>query len=110
MGYQAYRIVQPSQALDIVAAANAQPTLARIAKAAQASAALWQSLSHLVPGPMRSLVLAGPLDEKTWCLIAANSAAAAKLRHIQPTLLAACQQRGLNLETVRIKVAGKLSN
>ncbi len=105
MGYAPRRTIIPRSTMNIVAAAQAQPTLARLAALAQRSNQLLIELRVHVPPPIRGLVQAGPIDDESWCLIAANSAVAAKLRQVVPTLLQGAQQRGLQVKSLRIKVA-----
>jgi hypothetical protein len=97
----------PKSALPIVAAVQQQPTLARMVQQQHASEALWQSTQACVPVAMRGAVRAGPLQEGSWCLIAANSAVAAKLRQLQPFILNAAQQQGHGDLRLRITLAGR---
>jgi hypothetical protein len=54
---------------------------------------------------MRSGVQAGPLHEGQWCLLAANSAVAAKLRQLAPALTAHLRTHGHAVNDIRIKIA-----
>jgi hypothetical protein len=53
---------------------------------------------------LRAHVRAGPLDEEGWTILAANSAVAAKLRHLLPTLAEALLAKGWQATSIRIKV------
>lgn len=80
------------------------PTLAKLAALADASRARLDTVRHLIPHPLQSAVKAGPIDDGTWCLIVANSATAAKLRQLLPSLQAALQSRGHTVQQIRLKV------
>ncbi len=57
-----------------------------------------------LPPALRSSISAGPLDDEAWVLIAANAAAAAKLRQLAPQLSAVLQANGLGGPPLKIKV------
>ncbi len=107
MGYAPRRTLVPATAVDIVAAAASAPNLAKLVEAAQRSSKLLTALIVHLPPNIRSLVQAGPLDDTTWCLIAANNAVAAKLRQVLPTLLQAAQQRDVAIAQIRVKVSSQ---
>jgi len=71
------------------------------------SAARLDALRDVLPAALQAHVAAGPLDDESWSLLAANAAVAAKLRHLQPLLEQALQQRGWPPRTLRVKVAGR---
>jgi hypothetical protein len=58
----------------------------------------------VLPSSVRPLVQAGPLDESGWTLLAANAAAASKLRHLEPLIQDRLRANGWNLSAIRIKV------
>ena len=104
MGYAPHRVVRPNQAVSIVAAAQAQPTLARQAGLAQRSQQLLVELRVHVPPTIRTLVQAGPIDGDTWCLLVTSNAAAAKLRQLSPLMLSKLNSKGVKVTSIRLKI------
>lgn len=92
------------RAVTIQAALHQAPSLSGLASRAAASVQCMARVAHLLPPPLLAHIQAGPLDGSDWCLIVANSAVAAKLRHFQPILLAALKAPPHNVATIRIKV------
>lgn len=58
----------------------------------------------LIPAGLRRSVRHGPLQDGQWCLLAANSATAAKLRQLVPALASALRSRGEQVSAIRVKV------
>ncbi len=98
------RALQPRAAVALMQAVEAAPTLARLVSAAKQSQECLLAAGHLLPGALRSGVQAGPIDNGVWCLLAANSAVAAKLRQISPSIVACVQAKGYAIAAIRIKV------
>lgn len=98
------RALQPKQAISVIKAVEGAPTLARLVSAARESQTWLQTIAPLLPAALRSGVQAGPIENQNWCLLAANSAVAAKLRQLSPALSAHLRSQGLNVQTIRIKV------
>lgn len=65
------------------------PLLMQLAQQARQSQQVLARLRPLLPAPLREAVQAGPLEGDQWCAIVPNSAVAAKMRQLIPTLLAA---------------------
>jgi hypothetical protein len=63
-----------------------------------------QAVRGLIPATLRDHVRAGPVDDTSWCLLVPSQAAAAKLRQLLPDLLAALQQRGWPVQSIRLSV------
>ena len=101
------RAIQPRTAPTVHQAAQQSPTLARLAAAAQDSKTCLDLLNHLLPAALRTGLQAGPLENGEWCLLAANSAVAAKLRQLGPALLAHLRSQGWQVTAIRIKVQGR---
>ena len=95
------------QAIPLSQAAQESPTLARLAEMARASSERLQAVRDVLPVTLRPHIQAGPLEEGVWCLLAASTAVAAKLRQLTPTLLAQLHNRGLAVASIRIKVIGR---
>jgi hypothetical protein len=102
--YLALRTVPLREALRLDQAMVREPTLAALAQRAQQSASYLKAVLHLLPVGMRSSIQAGPLDEGCWCLLAANSACASKLRQLAPALGACLRERGMPITELRIKI------
>ncbi|MCG1053639.1 DUF721 domain-containing protein [Mycetohabitans sp. B5] len=67
-------------------------------------AALEAALQAVLPGYLASHVHAGPIKDQALTLFAAHNALAARLRHLEPTVLAELQQRGFALRAIKIRV------
>ncbi len=98
------RALQPKPAVAILQAVEAAPTLARLVKLARESSDWLSAVTQLLPLALRSGVQAGPIDGPEWCLLAANSAVAAKLRQLSPALTAHLRSKGWEVHSIRIKV------
>ena len=85
-------------------AAEASPTLARLAQLARESGERLVAVELLIPGPLRSAVRAGPIEGDGWCLLVDSNAAAAKLRQVVPALVAHLRDRGWQVNSIRLKV------
>jgi hypothetical protein len=85
-------------------AAEESPTLARLAQLARESGERLEAIKLLIPGPLRSAVQAGPIDEGAWCLLVDSNAAAAKLRQVVPALLDRLRDCGWQVNSIRLKV------
>jgi hypothetical protein len=85
-------------------AAEASPTLARLAQLARESGERLEAVKLLIPVPLRSAVRAGPIDGPDWCLLVDSNAAAAKLRQVLPALVAHLCGRGWQVTSIRLKV------
>lgn len=101
------RAKQPHTATSLQQAVQQAPTLARLTAAAQESQLRLNSLTHLLPSTLRAGVQAGPVDEDQWCLLAANSAIAAKLRQLSPSLITHLRNQGWQVTAIRIKVQAR---
>ena len=85
-------------------AAEASPTLAKLAQLARESCERLEAVQLLIPIPLRSAVRAGPIDGQDWCLLVDSNAAAAKLRQVVPALVAHLCDRGWQVTSIRLKV------
>ncbi len=68
------------------------------------TAALERELRELLPDYLASSVEPGFVRDGALALFAAHSALAARLRHLEPRLVADLQQRGWNVRTITVKV------
>ncbi len=98
------RALQPRAAVGVMQAVEAAPTLARLINTARQSQECLLAVGHLLPAALRTGIQGGAIDQGTWCLLAANSAVAAKLRQISPSMVADLQTKGYAINSIRIKV------
>lgn len=91
-------------ALTLLQASLDSPVLARLSAMADESRKRLTAVEALIPPALRSSVQAGPIDGEQWCLLVRHNAAAAKLRQLQPTLLAHLRSRGWEVNAIRVKV------
>jgi hypothetical protein len=98
------RAIMPKQALTVMQAVDGAPTLARLAAIARQSQDWLAIVADMLPAALRTGIRAGSIEDKQWCLIASNSAVAAKLRQLSPALCAHLRARGCEVNAIRIKV------
>jgi len=85
-------------------AAQSEPGLARLGALGQESnQRLAAVLPHLPPG-LRQGLKAGPIDGQTWCILVPTNAASAKLRQMEPAILAHLRTKGWNVQQLRLKI------
>ena len=63
-----------------------------------------KAIESLIPEALRPAVQAGPIDGDTWCLLLTSNAAAAKLRQLSPLILSKLTNRGVKVNSVRLKI------
>jgi hypothetical protein len=85
-------------------AAQNSPTLAHLAQLGRESSDRLKAIEPLIPETLRSAVKAGPIDEKTWCLLVSSNAAAAKIRQLLPLLEARLLAEGWKVNSIRLKI------
>jgi hypothetical protein len=102
--YLPLRTVRVREAVPLTQAIERTPSLASLARLAEQSARCLRLITPLIPTPMRSGVQAGPLQSGQWCLLAANSAVAAKLRQLTPAMAAHLRTHGQDVQEIRIKI------
>lgn len=78
--------------------------LASLVELSRVSQARLVVIQPLIPAHLRHAVQAGPIDGSAWCLLANSIAAAAKIRQLVPSLLAALVAQGWDVQTIRITV------
>lgn len=93
-----------SQSMPLQQAAQESPVLARLMALAEESGQRLAAIQPLIPVALQSQIVPGPIDGPQWCLLVHNSAAAAKLRQLLPTLLLALNRRGWEVTSIRLKV------
>jgi hypothetical protein len=103
--YLPLRTSRVRDAVPVMKAITQAPGLAGLAQLAKRSAECLVLATPLIPISMRTGVQAGPLDEGQWCLLAANSAIAAKLRQLSPAIAAHLRTHGKDVRGIRIKIS-----
>jgi predicted DCC family thiol-disulfide oxidoreductase YuxK len=63
-------------------------------------------LAAVLPPPLRDQVRSGTIDDQRWTLLAANAAAAAKLRNLLPLLADRLAAQGWPQRELRVKTLG----
>lgn len=91
-------------AVPVGAALDGAAALAPLRERLAQSSARLAIILPLLPPALRASVAAGPIDEQQWCLLAANPAAAAKLRQMLPALRLALEAGGRPVAGIRIRV------
>jgi hypothetical protein len=94
------------QAVPIAQAMDQSAPLALLARRLHESNSRFAAVRDRLPPPLRGQVKPGPVDDQSWSLLAANAAAAAKLRHLLPLLQKAMGDAGWPAIEIRVKVAG----
>lgn len=67
----------------------------------------FEAIADLLPEALRASVRPGPLDDSAWLLLAANAAAAAKLRQMLPALQSRLLSAGWQGPVVKVKIQPK---
>lgn len=78
--------------------------LASLAQRLRESNARFDAIRGSLPGTLATQVRPGPIDDLGWTLLAANGAAASKLRQLVPRLEAALAQAGFAATLLRVRV------
>ena len=90
--------------LPIADALQRSAPLAHLRQRLQDSNARFTAIHGLLPAALARHVKAGPVDDESWCLLAANASVAAKLRQLQPRLEERLHERGWQVSVIRIRV------
>jgi hypothetical protein len=93
----------PNQ-VPLTAALQGSAPLAGLLQRIRQSQARLDAIAPLLPAALRQAVRPGPLDDSSWALLVANSAAAAKLRQMLPQLQAGLSAQGWPALDIRLKV------
>ncbi len=97
---------QVPPAMKVVDALQAHQGLAHLNELAAGSKARLECVRAAIPKSLHGALLAGPLDDSGWTLLARNAAAAAKLRQLKPHLELLLAERFGAQAQLRIKVLG----
>ena len=91
-----------SQTLEEVV--DSAPSLAHLSAMALDTQNRLQAIAPLLPASLRAHIQSGGVEDDVWCLLAANSAIAAKLKQTLPALCAHLRSKGWNVNIIRVKV------
>ena len=94
--------VQP--AVPLSDALQGSEPLARLAERLKESRRRFECIEALLPPPLATQALPGPVDAHGWTLLAGNPAVAAKLRQLVPLFEARLVDAGHSPLAIRIKV------
>ncbi len=92
------------QALSVHQAAENSPSLARLTELVKESNGRFKAIESLLPDGLRPAVKAGPIDEKSWCLLVNGNAAAAKIRQLIPLIQSRLSSEGWRDAPIRLKI------
>jgi hypothetical protein len=95
---------KPHSAIPLAQALQQAPVLAGLLERLEQSNAMLRQIKPLLPSGLE--VRAGPVEDRQWCLLVSNNAAAAKIRQLVPALTASLRSAGWPTESIRIKVGG----
>ena len=94
----------PPRSVPLSQALQASAPLAGLMDRVHQSRKRLAAVEDLLPPALRSSVRAGPLDDASWVLLVDNSAAAAKLRQMLPSLVARLLQAGWSGPELKVKI------
>ena len=63
-----------------------------------------KTIQSLIPEALRPAIQAGPIDGDAWCLLVTGNAAAAKLRQLSPLILSKLTNKGVKVNSIRLKI------
>ncbi len=88
----------------LMQATQESPTLARLTQLSTDSLARLKAIQPLIPTALQASVKAGPIDGPVWCLILDNTATAAKIRQLLPSIQSLLRVEGWEVNSIRLKV------
>ena len=92
------------QALPAHRPARSSPTLARLTELIKESNDRLKAIESLLPETLRQTIKAGPIDDKSWCLLVNGNAAAAKTRQLIPLIQSRLSREGWKVTAIRLKI------
>ena len=87
-------------------AAEEAPVLSLLMQKTRLSQQCAQSISEMVPAPLRPYLAYGQIDEGEWCILVQGNAIAAKVKHLLPLWLNRLQQQGYDVQRIRLRLQG----
>jgi len=63
-----------------------------------------KTIQSLIPEALRAAIQAGPIEGDAWCLLVTSNAAAAKLRQLSPLILSNLTNKGVKVNSIRLKI------
>lgn len=102
-----FHMLRRHQAIPLLQAAQASPTLAQLSRLTSDSSARLKAIEPLIPPGMRASIQAGPIEGSTWCLLVKGNAAASKLRQLLPSFEAHLRSKGWDVQFIRIKIQAR---
>jgi hypothetical protein len=78
-------------------------TLSHLLDRIELSKACLTTILKRIPLGLHTSVAAGPLADGEWCLLISNASAVAKLKQLEPMMLAAIQANGIAVQSIRFK-------
>jgi len=93
------------QAISLLQASQANPTLLRLMSMQQDAQQRMQAILPLIPAALRDHVHHGPLEDGIWSLLLSNNTSAAKIRQLIPDFETCLRSKGLPVKSIRLKVS-----
>ncbi len=78
-------------------------TLSGLLERMDLSKACLDIVSKRIPLSLHTSIAAGPLTDGEWCILISNASAVAKLKQLEPIMLAAIQANGIQVQSIRFK-------
>lgn len=94
----------PSPTLRLAAALDRSEPLGQLLRRLQESRDRFEAVTAELPPSLRDDLRPGAIDAGTWTILAANNAAAAKLRQLLPHLQRRLQAAGWQGTSIRVRV------
>lgn len=105
MSFQNFKkLPPPANASPVVKLLERNETFAQLRAGIEQISALKQDLATALPNYLAPNISVGPIKNGLLTLLTAHNALAARLRHLEPSLLQALQQRGWSVDTIKIRV------
>lgn len=94
----------PPAAHRLSSAIDGSEALSQLLRRLQDARARFNAVTALIPDTLLADVRAGPVDGTSWTLLAANNAAAAKLRQLLPVLQRQLDESGWQGSAIKVRV------
>lgn len=90
--------------MPLARALDQNTSLAELSRRLALSNARYAAICPQLPAAMRAEVRPGPIDDEAWSLLVSNASAAAKLRHLLPSLAETIRAHGWPDLPIRVHI------
>lgn len=94
----------PAPSMKLAAVLDGCEPLGALMRRLHEARAHYETITPLLPPALCADLRPGPVETDTWTVLAANNAAAAKLRQLLPTLLQALRDGGWQGTSIKVRV------